>query len=832
MRQLEAMNSKIESKKLIFLIAGILYLAAGVALVLIVAGSGGWPSGDNSYYYIFRGNSLYNSIKAGNFYSVIDLKWYNGLENFKSGSFMMPYCSAFCQWLAGGDALNGYLVFLFFGFLIGAFAWLVMGYLEDRPLLGAVFGLYWFFVPGNLYALFAEGDMARSMALAFIPFFMYGVYSYLKDKAIKRLVLVLVSLVIIGGLDLNYAVMTALAAVVLIIIYCVSQGRYRMGAELMTAMLIAFLVMGIWLVPYLISGGQNVDTSETLSKFFQNLLKSINPIQTAKNSAAHYYFGLSGLILGVFGIFFARKEEKSTFICGILTLLCSAASMYVILRALPGGKYLRMVRFFSLASCLMMLGMIYWKSLKKYFVIGICLLLVADVVPVWALVKGDGTGISPTTTLDEMDDYTLIEEAKSITTQRMALLDLSSMASMGSYLVGAYNDGVNSSFGTGWEIAETATNIRQLNRALEQGYYLYLFDRAVELGNDTVLIVLSEAETIEHSPDDITEAAEQSGYTLVDSLANYLLYHLEDAPESFGVISQFDAIGIGSGAGELALSFPQMEETDRDSLDDYTYEELAGYDLIYLDGFTYEDKDYAEELILKLSENGVRVVIAADDIPQSRKSHDQSFLGVKCNSITFSNGYPELDTIDGTLNTDLFPSGYSKWNTVYLEGLSDVWGTVYDNDLNLPFYGTGQNENLVYIGINLSYFYGLTGDEAVGKLLSHAMNLEEGILPERQLVPISTKFDGNTITITSDYDNVNTTLAYSIAYTSDGEISKNNNLTYVNAGTTVINIKYPYIIWGIIVSVLGIVLFALFLLLVKREKERLTEKENESKEDA
>ena len=58
-------------------------------------------------------------------------------------------------------------------------------------------------------------------------------------------------------------------------------------------------------------------------------------------------------------------------------------------------------------------------------------------------------------------------------------------------------------------------------------------------------------------------------------------------------------------------------------------------------------------------------------------------MGVTCNQISFSNGYPEMDTIDGLLNTDLFPPDYTEWNTVYLEGLDDVWGTVYDDAVKL-----------------------------------------------------------------------------------------------------------------------------------------------------
>ena len=43
-------------------------------------------------------------------------------------------------------------------------------------------------------------------------------------------------------------------------------------------------------------------------------------------------------------------------------------------------------------------------------------------------------------------------------------------------------------FGAGWEAAETHTNIANLNKGMDGGGYTYTFDRALELGNDVVLV--------------------------------------------------------------------------------------------------------------------------------------------------------------------------------------------------------------------------------------------------------------------------------------------------------------------------------------------------------
>ncbi len=96
---------------------------------------------------------------------------------------------------------------------------------------------------------------------------------------------------------------------------------------------------------------------------------------------------------------------------------------------------------------------------------------------------------------------------------------------------------------------------------------------------------------------------------------------------------------------------------------------------MFLNGFTYDDKETAEDLVLRLSRAGVKVIIYADGIPQDKRTHSQNFLGVTCSSITFHNGYPDMDTRIGTIYPDMFPQGHTTWNTVYLDGLDTVWGT-------------------------------------------------------------------------------------------------------------------------------------------------------------
>ena len=121
-------------------------------------------------------------------------------------------------------------------------------------------------------------------------------------------------------------------------------------------------------------------------------------------------------------------------------------------------------------------------------------------------------------------------------------------------------------------------------------------------------------------------------------------------------------------------------------------------------------------------------------------------------------------------------------------------------------------------GLNLTYFYSLTDDVSVGQLLSNMSGISSEELPDRKIVPLKVEYGNNEITITSNNDNVNTTLAYHDIFSSSSDITYRNNLMYVNMGTTVIKMSHPYLWQGALVSAAGVVLMVVWLI-VKRRKE-------------
>lgn len=796
-----------------------LIVSVSVMVVKIVSQNGTYPAGSDTMYHIYRGDYVYNSIKDGSWYPLYDYMWYNGVELMRYWAPLAAYFMAFCEMLAGGNMLIGYLIFVGIISVLGALSWLYIGIRMKRPVLGAFIGFIWFFMPNNLCALFVEGNLARSLSMIFLPLFIYEVSEYLKDRKVIRIPFAMISFILIALCHLGYAGMVALAVLVYCIVHMMEGYSKRAAADIVISILLSFMLIGVWLVASLNGGITSLDNSENMANFFQKIVYTLNPVDRITTDYAHFYFGLAAAILAVGGMFFGYKKSRAGFVTAIITLICTATAMYPVLKILPGSQYLWMLRFISIALCMILYSFLKWDTLKKPLIVFFCVLLVLDIVPSIPLITGGldtifitKNGVSINTDndsvwdrLDMQQDNTLISKAQSITKQRIALLDDSSLGSMGAFLVSDWNNAIPAAYGAGREAANTSTNIVRINRALADGNYYYVFDRCRELGNDTVLVRLSSLEKYGVSVKDMDMAAGASRYSVAGENAAYRLYHM-DTYDNWGTISKYEVIGIGSGTPLISQSFPAVEETDSDNLNDYSYEQLSQYKQVILDGFTYDDKTAAEELVLRLSEAGVKVVIYADGIPQEKKTQSQEFLGVTCSDIVFKNGYPDMDTKLGVLYPDLFPKGYATWQTVYVTGLDNTWGSVMDNGLKLDFYGTVKNDNIIVCGLNLAYYYGVSADKSVGRLLSDMMDITSAQLPERTNIELKVEHDVNGITITSDYDNVNTSLSYHDIFVSDEWLGKKNNLTYVRAGVTKITFKVPYLWQGLCVSVAGLIL--------------------------
>lgn len=807
----------------------LLYLAVAVLVVAVVAVNGKYPSGSDVMYHIYRGDWLYHSIGEGNWWPLLNPMWYNGVELLRYWAPLPAYAMALCQFLAGGSTMHAYLVFVGLVCFLGALPWYFIGRREDHPWLGAFLGLFWFFMPTNLYVMFQMGNLARSFSMIFLPITVYGLYVYLRDGKRRDLLLFSAGFTPLLLCHLGFGGMVVLSLLLYLLLDKFISKRKGRALPLIKTMLLSFLILGIWTLPSLVGGITAKDPSETMATFFLPLSVSLD----SSTRMDHAYFGLAAFALAVFGGLWGTKKIRTGCWVGLIILLCSTTVMYPVMQMLPGGQFLWMTRFFSIALCLILMSFFFWRELRPAFSLIVCVLLVVDCLPSLTLIRGNHDGALPERRLEERSEQTRIPQAQAPTKQRIALVDFSRLPNA-AWQIAAWEDPTPCTNGAGWEAAVTGSNISQLERSVLGGNFYYLFDRCKELGADTVL--LDTAATVyagnvysEEKKQALDQAAEQAGYAFVEEKGYSLIYHM-DTPETWGTVTHYRALGIGEGASTLALSFPALEEGESDDLSAYTYEELSQYDLIYLSTFTYQDRQEAEDLLLRLSENGTRIVIRVDGIPMDTSTVSSTFLGVTTNSISFSNGYPELETIHGNFFPDLFPQGYTEWDTSYAEGLDKVYGSVREGDMLLPFYGTAGNDNILFVGLNLPHFLSLTGDQGVELLLSEVLGLSPSELPQRQIVPLEIEYDKNSITIVSPEDGVNTALAYHDIFRSDRALEWKNNLTVVDQGTTVIEMVYPHFWAGLAVSLAGVAL-ALLDLFGRKNADDDNEEKPQSEDD-
>lgn len=800
----------------LILIMPILYALLSFVVAMLVQNSGIYPSGVDTLGHIYKGDMLYKAIGNGDFWPKFDPLWYNGMDTMRYSAPLPLYFLALCQFFAGGSPLGGYLVFVASICFIGAISWLYVGFKVRRPFFGSFVGALWFFMPDNLYVLFHEGNLPQSLCIAVLPLLMYFVYSCLREKAWHAWPKLSVCFAVLVLCAPDYAGLIFLALAVYFVFDAIVSREWLSGVRVALSLALGYLLAGTWLVPFLVRNCVSEVSMDALADFFQDVFLSLNPAARFQRGCVDFYFGLAVLMLAVFGGLLSKKKSLPGFWTGIAILIGTSDLSYFLLSHIPGGQVLQMLRFISIALCMVLFSFLIWDTLKKGWAILFSVLLVVDALPSLPMVVGHLSETDPQEILADYAEWTLVDQAKEITDQRLALVDESALNAMGAYLATGFEGPAAISYGAMGEFCATSSNFLQIERALEEGEYPYVFDRCLELGNDTVIVRMDIVGSLDRHPiKEMDLAASNVGYRLVNSNDNYRLYKY-GIDGNWGTVSEYPAIGIGSATDQLSRQFPAVEETQSDNLNDYTFEDLCNYKLIYLAGFTYDDKAAAEELVTKLSESGVRIVIAADGIPDDRGSQNQSFLGVVCNGVVFSQGYPDLDTVDGVLETDLFPDGYREWSTVYVDGLDEVWGTVDNVDWELPFYGTVKNDNIIVIGLNLTYYYGLTEDESVGQLLSRALNISSSDLPKRETVPYHVEYMEDRIVLSSERADLNTGIAYYDSFKASGEIYQRNHLLHVGEGATVIFLTSPYLKWGIVTSIAAAALIVWHALYRKR----------------
>lgn len=775
----------------------LLILAVGACLLMyFMKEYGYYASGYDTWGHLFKSDLMYQNIQEGNYYPLYTNLWYNGVQPFRYWAPLPYYLLAGLQILAQGDIITTYYYFVGISFFVGGMGWLLWGLSTKRMMLCTFLGLMWFFLPDNMRVFFYEGNVPRMVSAMFIPYLVYFVWLFIQKEKRAAAFMITILTAILAMAHLMISAMVGIATFIFLVFHVIGTKKIKRSIEVLISMILGYVCVGIWLVPALVGGLVNMDSDASASvmrSLTYDLRATLNPLIRVTGVTDTYYYGLVIVLIAVLGILLADKKGKAGFYTNLIILLCTTPAMVPLLSKLPMNQLLWMMRFTTIAYAYFLWSLIEWKRSRRYFTLLLMMLLLIDCIPSFMFSKyyfqAKGNIASELETTEE------------ITKQRAALMDLSRLNAYPSWELCEGENPTQYTFGWAWQGASTASNIVMLNTALEEGNYEYLFDRCLELGNDTVIVLKELVEKAQETEEHLIRAAKQSNYSIALETNEAFVFHI-DVTGPFALKTHYKGFGIGSYVDQIVFPYPTFIGESL-NIEDYTVEELAQYETLYLSGFEYFDRETAETMVTELANRGVRVVIDMSHIPIVEENKRMYFLGVIAQDISFTGMFPTLHYQEEEKYLTPFPEEYITWNTKYIEGISKVWGTADYYDQKLAFVGTNENENIIFLGFNL-LFYGMqTNDESAYEILNDCFNTELYELPERTIVPIDIRYTKNKIIIDTPVENVNTTIAIQDNFVSENHILNQNNLLFVTEKHTEITLVYPYLKLGTLVSLIG-----------------------------
>lgn len=794
------------------------------------------PSGGDVWGHLYKSEVMYQSIQEGNWYPLFDAKWYNGIQLFRYWAPLSYYVMSALLWFTDGNLLQAYYLLAGVVFFFGGLPWVLWGNIENRRVLGTMFGVLWFFMPETVRIYFCAGNLPQMITTVIVPYMILFLWLFIRKKQNKAAVGLYVGMLLLSVTHLMVTAIMGLSTFLYLMIDQIWNKERKRKILALSIMVSGIMTAGIWVLPSLKGGMMTAEQGgdSVMSTLIYSLSTSLNPFNRLWGERDTFYFGLGIVILSILGILLSKEHKKAGYIFLLVILVLTTPATYHVLSRLPFSQLFWMTRFTPMVYGFFFCSMLEWTTLKKkYCVVGIAILLL-DLIPSFILPQY--SVITPEATISD------IEEIRERTTQRAAIVDISSYGSYPAYGICA-DKGVNYTYGWSWQGAVTGENIVLLNEALEKENYLFLFDRCLELGNDTVLIRKLHVGKNGGTFKQMEGAAGQSGYQMGMETADAYIFERE-TPNQFGVISEYQGIVIGKYANAMTTTYPCFTAGKSEKLDDYTLEELKKFRVIFLSGFTYNNKSKAEELLVRLGENGVRIVVDSTHMPSDSRTKQETFLNVTNQQIHFENRYPELDYGEQALHAENFVKEDEEFSTGYIAAIDHALGSFWMGGKELVFLGYNEDTpNIYFMGINLMYHATQTGDPEILGMLNEVLGVSNEQLPVRELVPLKIEQTGTILRIqvmpeqttetkdeTANFNlaalenerNVNTTIAFQDVFISKQEIAEENNLLMVRESNTEIQIQYPLFAAGLIVSLLGFLSGAGILLLIRKGTQEKT----------
>jgi 6-pyruvoyl tetrahydropterin synthase-like protein len=803
----EAPQKKSKNTKLLFLILSTaIVIVASIMTILWITRSGIYPWGSDSWYHLFKADFLYKQILAGNLYPLYTDVWYNGIEPLRYWAPLPHYIIAGFEFFTSGNVAWAYNVFMVFIFIFGAFGWILWGKKTGRNKLALVLALLWFFLPDNLRVLFSEGNNSRVVVDNIFPYLLLFVWGYLEKRSILRIIAIFLCMLIITFCHAMISAMVGVTIFIYVLIYGILEKKKVQAIEILIGVLLGVSAAGIWLYPAL-KGGLVASDAGAVLDLMKGLtypvIDSLNPVLRLSNGSI-FYFGISIFVISLAGTWLGDKKSKAGFIVTLLIFAGTARELVNVLAKIPMSQLFWMMRFTPLAMAAFFSGLLLWKKLRRGVLIIFIILIAIDCFISFTVLCHDSK--MPQSIKNTLDT------AINISTGRIALLDESEFGSFPNYYISNndLNKNIGQVFGSGWQGAKTAPNLVWLNTALDKGCYPFLFDRIKELGADTIII---KRDKITDEKDFFQKALE-AGYGRIKDTELCSILKLP-VNYNFATTAKYEGLCIGGYSSNIALIFPQFEIGKDDTLDDYSENKLLNYKYVYLSGFKYKNKQKAEELVKKLSQEGVKFIIDLTGADSDLYSGRPSFLNVMAQPVDFYNNYPVLNMDNKNLKMAGMPKDNLNWNTLYLENLDNVKGKAEFQKQEMDFLGTKLNNNIVFIGFNLPFFALETEDSQAIGIMERAIGVRAFQTPKRELVKINIRNTSNSVSISSEKGNVVTGVANLDSFIGQsGKYEEEQNLILMDGKELKLKLIYPFFLQGIIISgigVIGIIVLCVFI---------------------
>ena len=578
-------------------------------------------------------------------------------------------------------------------------------------------GLLYLALPDHLRVAFSEGNLPRVLANACIPLLIYLLILFLAEGPGRLRIFGIAGLM--GFIVLCHPMMGAIFSVVCGVLslaaWLARLTNFKTSAQALAAVSIGLLLPAWWLFPSL-TGGITELNSSAVARGLDIIPWStlVNP-NLRRGNPEIIYLGITLLFLSIPLLLIKKtksKESIALMTTGLFGTIIVTPGFNNLFNALPISSLLWSVRFLGVASFMLLLAILWGLSrlpARFTWVSAAILLLI-------------GLDFSGSFRLIHMrplrpEIQTASEQMGALSGWREATLDFSRLGSAPSYFFSTEGNR-EQVFGWAYQGARTASNVASINEALRLGEHPYLLERLNLFGVDDVVLSKNDVDV-----ERVRSSLLAGGYQIAHDGDEITYFNRSGSPRA--LLNEWQVLGIGPGAQNYAYLFPQVILGNSPFLDEYDRAELHRYQKIILSGFSWHDRDAAEDLVKKLAADGVEFFIDLTGSPPEALARIPRFLDIWAEPIILP---PESFAVNINGQSEVigpFGTPDELWYTQVPQGLhteTAVFNHLGETAAVTGFIDTG-GEPVTFIGINLAYQSVTANDEGALKILVEILGL-------------------------------------------------------------------------------------------------------------